>query len=360
MAKLGTPTKDENGRLIQRWYPVEGDIRPDGLEMLCKVNGIGPAWEPVPVSAPISSERAYRIPSTYIPPSGWYCVPDNETVMEGDRYHIDDRQGDIGSGHFGCVVSQFRRAFGGWVLRREPQEQPATVSEDDKWEMYVPQIGEMYAKCGQYRRRGSGQWKVHPSWSVVSPTNDEFEYRRLKEQPCQSSESVEGVHIPDTSGQCAASATDSANQSSGPGLGEEASQDSSSNATHVAAPVAWQFTKRPMERVVDHWRLLAPGKDTIQEGDEYWNDGDWRKWSVFIGDELEDEIPSRRAVYAPLPARLEDVPDGRVIEQHQLLRWRHDGAWYTQTPANYISSDQPSRFESFTITEYVAELRPVE
>lgn len=355
MAKLGTPTKDENGRLVQRWYPVEGDTRPEGLEYRMSAQyaflpskGVG---RPVSIG---EMANEYRIPSTYIPPSGWYCVADDETVMEGDRYSHNEYDGKphdhplaISISHVGCNVGVFRKSYlCGWVLRRD----------DDKWELYTPKVGEYYAAGTQIRRRGGcGEWT---DWCgrVCDPRNEENEYRRPKEQPCKSSDSAE----------CAtASAKSTTDIESG-----ECGSAEQTPAQPATAPVAWQFVRRPMERVVDHYRLLTHLKDTINKTDEILLDDDtvgerhtYRKAVVHrVGatfDETEDNV-HRRPVYAPLPTRIEDVPDGRVIEQHQLLRWRHDGAWYTQTPANYISSDQPSRFESFTITEYVAELRPVE
>jgi hypothetical protein len=90
LATLGTPTKDENGRLIQRWYPVEGDMRLEGLEV--SLDGL--SWTTVEqwsigMRHVATTDRAYRIPSTYTPPSGWYCLPDDEMVKDGDCYSHD-------------------------------------------------------------------------------------------------------------------------------------------------------------------------------------------------------------------------------------------------------------------------------
>jgi hypothetical protein len=43
MATLGTPYED-GGKWYQRWYPVEGDIRPEGLELKTH----GGSWVPSP------------------------------------------------------------------------------------------------------------------------------------------------------------------------------------------------------------------------------------------------------------------------------------------------------------------------
>jgi len=297
MKKLGTPTKDGE-KWYQQWYPEPGDIRPEGLEFRVK----GGRWESSGLcGTAFGTEREfneYRIPSKYIPPSGWYCVGDDETVMEGDRYHIDDRQGDIGNGHYGCIVSKFRDAFGGWVLRREPVGFPEVTAANVAAVLHEP-----------YESQG------------------------------------------------------------GPSTAQ------SSHAQPVAAPVAWQFRKRPMERNVDHWLSLVAGKDTIQEGDERWThvESRWKPWTVFFGEVLEDECPCRRPVYAPLPTRLEDVPDGRVIrdisyrpftitdiEAAHFFKWSGKIVHWEVVNGFVSLTDTDISYRPFTITDHVAELRPIE
>ena len=297
MATMGTPTKDENGKWYQRWYPVEGDIRPEGLEMLCKGSG----WEPVPLLAPIGSERAYRIPSTYTPPEGWYCVPDKETVQEGDRYshwggvkvRIDSNDGLVDE-TVGWNVRAAREKWlpdGGWVIRREP----------------------------------------------------------IQEQSCKSESVNTALEKVGSSSVC--------HDSTG--------QESGTSANNATAPVAWQFRKQPMERVVDHYRLLEVGTDTIRQGDMFWENGRWYLWDVTqFGQTLRIGCPCRRPVYATLPTRLEDVPNGRVFECRGQMFWKHGrsvGEWEPST--GYCNPNIGFPFNEHavgvTITDYVAELGEV-
>jgi hypothetical protein len=382
LAKLGTPTKDENGRLIQRWYPEVGDIRPEGLEFLYFGSWYASREIGQPVTQDHCDQATYRIPSAYIPPSGWYCVGDDETVMEGDQYHIDDRQGDIGNGHYGCIVSKFRDAFGGWVLR-EPQEhwtnwpelqvahdeadvQPATVSDGDKeqpckiesadgttthvvWEEFTPRWGQIASPEWQYLNHGR--------WRNCEPDHictTEWKYQRPENgESCKSSRSA-------TSGVNTAAERDGSKSQCPNTTGRV----SDASAPPVAAPVAWQFPKRPMERNVDHWLSLVAGKDTIQEGDERWThvESRWKPWTVFFGEVLEDECPCRRPVYAPLPTRLEDVPDGRVIriEAAHFFKWSVFIVHWEVVNGFVSLTDTDISYRPFTITDHVAELRPIE
>lgn len=111
MATLGTPFKDGD-KWYQRWYPGTGDIRPEGLE-ICD----GEEWGPVRTSpgmpqADDCESFEYRIPSTYVPPAGWYCVGDGETVPDG-RYAAERRRNLISG-----VRNEADR--GGWWRFMEP------------------------------------------------------------------------------------------------------------------------------------------------------------------------------------------------------------------------------------------------
>jgi len=300
MATLGTPMKYQNGKVYQRWYPQVGDIRPEGLEMLSSESGNW--YESSMVGRPMTPRDfdndiigGYRIPSQYTPPAGWYCVPDEETVQDGDRYHIDNRQGDIGNGHHGCVVSQFRRAFGGWVLRREPVE----------------------------------------------------------EQPCKSVMSA--TEKADSTSVC--------HDSIGP--------ESGTGASNATAPVAWQFRKSPMERVVDHYRLLIHLKDEVQAGDERLMDDGidhqrhrWEQPNDFRIYNEGNHSVHRRPVYAPLPTRLEDVPDNRCFtiagdENHYWKSGTRIGSWNPVDGCVDSPAERELRVTAITITDYVAKLGEV-
>ena len=314
MATLGTPTKDESGRLIQRWYPVEGDIRPEGLEYEDDELGwIETSHCGKPVTQP--GLLKYRIPSTYTPPDGWYCVDDEETVQEGDCYSDDLRRA---ASLVGMGVARARRQAtnGGWVLRREPVAFPETTARNVAT-------------------------ALDPG--LVNAINEHLE------QPCQSeSESAESVTEK-------ADSTSVCRDTTGP--------ESGTGASSAAAPVAWQFRKQPMKKAVDHYRLLEIKVDVIEETDEYWNSeaAAWVRFaSSVVGDRCFSSCPVRRPVYAPLPTRLEDVPDGRVFQVNMERYWKHSLGYGFWGSNGEVDPDVALPVSPITITDYVAELKAVE
>lgn len=61
------------------------------------------------------------------------------------------------------------------------------MSDDDNWELYVPQVGGRYAEGGQYRRRYHAVWHdLDPSnldpVGIFFPRIDIYEYRRPKQK----------------------------------------------------------------------------------------------------------------------------------------------------------------------------------
>ena len=57
------------------------------------------------------------------------------------------------------------------------------MSDDDNWEVYVPQVGERYARGGQHRIRASvGHWFDKTPNTVFDPCSDTYEYRRPKQK----------------------------------------------------------------------------------------------------------------------------------------------------------------------------------
>jgi hypothetical protein len=63
------------------------------------------------------------------------------------------------------------------------------TKDENKWEMYVPQVGEMYAEGGQRKVMFCNKWSAGPVGKVVNPATHACQYRRPKEQqPCQSSD----------------------------------------------------------------------------------------------------------------------------------------------------------------------------
>jgi len=314
MATLGTPTKDESGRLIQRWYPVEGDIRPEGLEYEDDELGwIETSHCGKPVTQP--GLLKYRIPSTYTPPDGWYCVDDEETVQEGDCYSDDLRRA---ASLVGMGVARARRQAtnGGWVLRREPVGFPETTARN-------------------------AATALDPG--LVNAINEHLE------QPCQSeSESAESVTEK-------ADSTSVCRDTTGP--------ESGTGASSATAPVAWQFRKQPMKQIVDHYRLLAA--DEIVSSDCLWWSSATCQWLTFgeacHGQPLPDiQAPACRPVYAPLPTRLEDVPDGRVFQVNMERYWKHSLGYGFWGSNGEVDPDVALPVSPITITDYVAELKAVE
>ena len=127
MAQIGVPRKYEDGQWRHPWVPAVGDTRPEGMEMLCKVSGGGFTWEAVPVLAPISRERVYRIPADYIPPDGWRCLEWDEVVQDGDRWthnaggHAIKRGERLHNTRFGAKASEAINGLkgGGYIIRKE-------------------------------------------------------------------------------------------------------------------------------------------------------------------------------------------------------------------------------------------------
>lgn len=52
--------------------------------------------------------------------------------------------------------------------------------DDNLYETYVPQVGEMYAEGTVYKSRGGGPWLDSTIMRVENPENDKFTYRRPK------------------------------------------------------------------------------------------------------------------------------------------------------------------------------------
>jgi len=304
MATLGTPTFDEtDGKTYQQWFPVKGDIRPEGLEYEDDELGwIETHHHGKSVTQPGMFD--YRIPSTYVPPEGWFCVPDDETVQSGDKYSHDaggrPRETDDWCHYsIGGLVSSARSTYqnkGGWVLRRKPVE---------------------------------------------------------KEQPCKS-KNVESV---------ANTATDKDGSKSQ--CQNTTGQESDAPAQTAVAPVAWQFRKQPMERECVYRRLkLGEIRD---EGDLLlcWSEGRVKMVSVFtfIGDPVRVGQLVLRPIYSPLPTSLADVPDGRVVIVESRSVWIHGfkvGLWDidgTVNPQWHTKTWLDGR--KFTVTDYVAELGEV-
>lgn len=317
MATLGTPT-NENGKGYQRWYPQVGDIRPEGCEYMSNPGN----W----VQAEFKNgerieeyhvrNEQYRIPSQYTPPAGWYCVPDEDVAIDGDVYSEDMRPVWLNVGE--SVKSARSRAMpdGGWVLRREPVAFPETTARNVAT-------------------------ALDPG--LVNAINEHLE------QPCQSeSESAESVTEK-------ADSTSVCRDTTGP--------ESGTGASSATAPVAWQFRKQPMKKAVDHYRLLEIKVDVIEETDEYWNSeaAAWVRFaSSVVGDRCFSSCPVRRPVYAPLPTRLEDVPDGRVFQVNMERYWKHSLGYGFWGSNGEVDPDVALPVSPITITDYVAELKAVE
>jgi hypothetical protein len=317
MATLGTPT-NENGKGYQRWYPQVGDIRPEGCEYMSNPGN----W----VQAEFKNgerieeyhvrNEQYRIPSQYTPPAGWYCVPDEDVAIDGDVYSEDMRPVWLNVGE--SVKSARSRAMpdGGWVLRREPVAFPETTARNVAT-------------------------ALDPG--LVNAINEHLE------QPCQSeSESAESVTEK-------ADSTSVCRDTTGP--------ESGTGASSATAPVAWQFRKQPMKQIVDHYRLLAA--DEIVSSDCLWWSSATCQWLTFgeacHGQPLPDiQAPACRPVYAPLPTRLEDVPDGRVFQVNMERYWKHSLGYGFWGSNGEVDPDVALPVSPITITDYVAELKAVE